>query len=308
MEKYGTYKLPDGFMNEEVRDEFVVTSDRKKIWAVELQLLNELLRVCDKHNIRVYVYAGTLLGAVRHGGFIPWDDDADVCLLHDDYVKLCEVATTEFKDPYFFQNALTDRKYFFRYARLRKSDTTGLIIGQESPDYNNGIFLDVFILNGLTDNKFLLKKQLFEMKITWKLCRAYIADLSQKSFYKRPFIWFAQFVEKILFKYEWLVELNSKVQGRYDYSAKKVALMTHGKKMMSEYWCAKEDFGEPDYMQFENLMVPVPSNYKTFLNNAYGDYMEFPPLEERGKWHDNVIVFAPDIPYKEYLLKNRKGN
>ena len=86
-------------MREEVRDEFLVTTERKKIWGVELQLLNELLRVCNKHNIKVYVFAGTLLGAVRHKGFIPWDDDADVCLLHDDYVKLCKVAPKEFKVP-----------------------------------------------------------------------------------------------------------------------------------------------------------------------------------------------------------------
>ncbi len=294
-------------MREEVRDEFLVTTERKKIWGVELQLLNELLRVCNKHNIKVYVFAGTLLGAVRHKGFIPWDDDADVCLLHDDYVKLCKVAPKEFKDPFFFQNALTDRKYFFRYARLRKSDTTGLIIGQESKEYNNGIFLDVFILNGLTDNKFLLKKQLFEMKITWKLCRTYIADISEKPLYKRPLIWFAQRLERKFVSYEWLVGLNSRVQGRYDHKADKVALITHGKAIMAKYWCRKKDFGEPRYMPLENLLVPVPRNYKRFLKNAYGDYMKFPPVEERGKWHENVILFAPDIPYKEFLEARTRG-
>ena len=309
MGKYDDYKLPPNFLDAEVRDEFTVNTERKKIWAVELQLLNELLRVCDKHNIRVYAYAGTLLGAVRHHGFIPWDDDADVCLLHDDYIKLCKVAADEFKEPFFFQTALTDRKYFFRFARLRKSDTTGLILGQESPEYNNGIFLDIFILNGLTDNKLLLKKQLFEMKITWKLCRAYIADLNTKPYYKRPIIWLARSIEHLLVSYEKLVDLNSKVQGRYDNKAEKVALMTHGKKMMQKYWCDKDDFLEPKYMPFENLQLPVPRNYEAFLTHAYGDYMKFPPVEERGKWHDNVILFAPDVPYKKFLeARGKKCN
>ena len=294
------------FYCEEIRDGFLVTEQRKKIWAVELDLLNELLRVCNKYNIKVFAYAGTLLGAVRHNGFIPWDDDADVCLLPEDYKKLCDVAEHEFKYPFFFQNALTDRKYFFRYSRLRRSDTTGLIIGQESPKYNNGIFLDIFILNGYTDNAFLLKKQLFEMKITWKLCRAYIADLKEKAWYKRFFIGFVQFIEKRIVTYEYLVKLNNRIQGKYDKTATNVALMTHGKKMMLKYWCDKRCFSSTKYLKFENIMLPVPGDYEPFLTHAYGDYMQFPPIEERGKWHDNVIEFDPDIPYLDYLKSRGK--
>ena len=307
MQNYENYEIPENFLDEEVRDEFVVTTTRKKIWAAELELLNELLRVCNKHDIRVHVFGGTLLGAVRHGGFIPWDDDVDVCLLHDDYEKLLKVAPSEIKYPFFFQTALTDRRYFLRFARMRKSDTTGVITGQETPEYNNGIFIDVFILNGYTDNKFLLRKQLFEMRLTWKLCRAYIARLDEKAKYKRPFIGTAQFIEKAVAPYETYVHMNDMVQGRYDNKTQKVALLTHGKKMMKKYWCYASDFDETVYLKFENLMVPAPANYERFLLNAYGDYMKFPPVEERGKWHENVITFDPDMPYVEYLKLKGKG-
>ena len=73
-------KLPLGFLDEEERSGFRVCLNQKKIWAIELDLLSEFMRVCAKHKIKYQVFAGTLLGAVRHGGYIPWDDDLDVCL------------------------------------------------------------------------------------------------------------------------------------------------------------------------------------------------------------------------------------
>ena len=148
--KYGLpikLELPDGFLDPEIRCGYQVTGEHKRIWAVELDLLAELLRVCSKHNINVQVYAGTLLGAVRHGGFIPWDDDLDVCMTYDDYSHLCKIADKEFKFPYFFQNGITDNHYFFGFARLRNSLTTGAVKGFEAYNYNNGIFIDINILN-----------------------------------------------------------------------------------------------------------------------------------------------------------------
>ena len=96
-------KISNTFFDEEIRDGYKVSREMKKIWAVELDLLNELNRVCNKHNIRCMAWAGTMLGAIRHKGFIPWDDDIDIMLFRDDYEKLCEIAPSEFTYPYFFQ-------------------------------------------------------------------------------------------------------------------------------------------------------------------------------------------------------------
>ena len=106
-------KLPEGFLDEEVRDGFTVTTERKKIWAVELDLLVEALRVCNKYGLKVWADSGTMLGAVRHKGFIPWDDDIDLAISRDDYEKLCEVGPKEFKYPYFLPYPQSDFNKFF---------------------------------------------------------------------------------------------------------------------------------------------------------------------------------------------------
>ena len=97
-------QLPEGFLNEEVRCGYVVTHEMKKAWAVMLDLLAELDRVCKKNNIKYYANGGTMLGAVRHKGFIPWDDDIDVMMFREDYDRLMEIGPKEFTYPYFFQN------------------------------------------------------------------------------------------------------------------------------------------------------------------------------------------------------------
>ena len=147
--------------DEEKRDGYVVETKMKKIWSVQLDLLMELQRVCNRYNIKMFVVWGTLLGAIRHKGFIPWDDDLDVGLLREDYDKLCEIASKEFCEPYFFQTADSDRNFFIGYARLRNSDTTGIIKDNLDVEYNNGIYIDIYPLDGYPQNNLKRKIQLF---------------------------------------------------------------------------------------------------------------------------------------------------
>ena len=96
---------PEGFLGEEVRCGYTVTKQMKEVWAIELDLLKQFDIICEKHGLHYCVAAGTLLGAIRHGGFIPWDDDIDVYMLRNDYNKLMMLAN-EFKSPYFLLPAV----------------------------------------------------------------------------------------------------------------------------------------------------------------------------------------------------------
>ena len=142
-------QLPNDFLEEEYRDGFLVSSQMKKVWAVELDLLAEFDRVCKKYNISYSLDSGSLLGAIRHKGFIPWDDDIDIIITRPNYNKLLDIVlkNNEFKEPYFFQCAYTDKNYIRGHAQLRNSDTTGILKSEVNCDcvFNQGIFIDIFI-------------------------------------------------------------------------------------------------------------------------------------------------------------------
>ena len=102
--------MTDG-MKTEMRDGYPVAPEMKKLWAVELDLLRVFLSHCERHGLKCWVEGGTLLGAVRHKGFIPWDDDLDVAMMRDDYDRLCQIGNDGLSEPYFLQTAWSPLPY-----------------------------------------------------------------------------------------------------------------------------------------------------------------------------------------------------
>ena len=111
------------FLEEEVREDYLVTSKMKKLWLVELDILNKFVQVCDKYDITYFADAGTLLGAVRHGGYVPWDDDIDIILLRKDFDRFLDVAKTEFQYPYYVYN-IHNNYADSLITRIMRLDTT----------------------------------------------------------------------------------------------------------------------------------------------------------------------------------------
>ena len=130
-------QIEDSFYQEEERCGYLVSAHMKKVWAVELDLLYQLDQVCKKYGIKYYASGGTILGAERHKGMIPWDDDIDLMMLRDQYDILCSHAD-EFKEPYFLQTFDTDEGYFRGHAQLRNSNTTGVLLSEVDPPGQRG--------------------------------------------------------------------------------------------------------------------------------------------------------------------------
>ena len=290
---------------EEEREDYLISSKLKSIWNTELDLTVRFLELCKKYNIKTFSFAGTMLGAIRHKGFIPWDDDVDFALLRPDYEKLLAVAEKEFKYPYFFQTALNDRDFFFGYARLRNSETTGLIKGNISKDYNNGIYIDIFCLDGIVDDEKLLKKQFDKRDFFQRMASVYNYKIKND---KSDFIHkLYRCTMKLLsrFKsYEYWVSEYDKTLSMYNSSAENFGMVTHPRNFIKKYFAKKEDLDELTEMAFETIKIPVPKNYDVILRNMYGNYMQYPPIEVRGKWHNEMIEFDPYMSYKEYIEKN----
>ena len=146
-------KLPEHFLEQETRCGYEIPSKSKKVWAIQLDLLQRLIEVCDKHDIKFQVAVGSLLGAVRHKGFIPWDDDLDVWMIREEYEKLCKLPQSEFGEPYFLQTTISDQKFVSTDSRFRNSQTTALLKGYADADYNNGIYIDIYVMDGYIDSR-----------------------------------------------------------------------------------------------------------------------------------------------------------
>ena len=283
------------FFKEEVRSDFLVTEKMKKIWAIELNLLVEFDRVCKKHGLKWFVDYGTLLGAARHQGFIPWDDDVDVSMFRVDYMKLLTIAPNEFRDPYFFQSAYTDEK-IWPFSKLRDSRTTAIEF-PEKKKMNQGIFIDIFPLDDVPANKdnsavFRIQTELW---FTIMAPHIIVRGLNEPRY---PFVLDRDIILDLLQNYDDAQKLaefekfNLSHFGEADhvnFLAEEISKVSPSKN--------KEYYREIIYLPFENITVPAPKGYEEILSIQYGDWHKF----VQGTSFHEGIFFDPDNPYTKYI-------
>lgn len=289
-------------MTEEIRSDYKVTTEMKKVWAVELDLLARFLKACKKHHLRCFADAGTLLGAVRHQGFIPWDDDIDLVMFREDYDKMVNMAPKEFEEPYFFQNTYSDIDYPRGHAQFRNSDTTGILLCERNKGirFNQGIFLDVFVLDGVVPNRFLLKKQQLEIEYRKKIMR-HLAACQEATSLKGKLLeaWIrimqitdireqAHLIDDLLRKYS-VTESEMVAPLNFMFETKR---RIRNKKL----------YEETIMLPFEFMDIPVPAGYDAFLTRRYGNYRKPAQVPTT---HGGVL-FDTERSYKEY--ENERGH
>ncbi len=285
--------IPPDFLKEEILCEFHVTEQRKKIWAVELDLLLQLDRVCQKHHLRYFLISGTLLGAIRHRGFIPWDDDADIAMPRADYEKFIRLKD-EFREPIFLQTPYTDNNYAASYARLRNSNTSAISPIIKYQKMNQGLFIDIFPLDNFVAAGALERyEQINRLNIeNGTFMRLTNPELNEKNrqrvaAYHRDHIKDFEEIQRLATMYN-------------DRKTDKLAIMLFTAEPLEINTWDAADFVSSIAGEFAGYSFPIPVGYRNILTQTYGDYMTFPPVEERGQHHGQYIL-EPDIPYKEFL-------
>lgn len=294
--------VPNLFLKEELRCGYTITAEMKKVWAVELDLLAHLIEVCEKYQIKFMATAGTLLGAIRHGGFIPWDDDLDVMMSRKEYDRLCKIASKEFTHPYFFQTEYTDPGSMRGHAQLRNSDTAA-ILSYEKGDFgfNQGIFIDIFVWDTVPDDEYEAIKQQMKInklrdkaKLLYRYSDGYVF---MKASVKRKLLYFAIKPFTILFPYRKIYKkFEVECQTNNGKKTDLVGLFSFDIHKGRFVWM-KSDLETIEWVDFEFLKIPIPVNYDRVLKKTYGNYME--PVKVPSE-HGNIL-FNTDVSYKGYL-------
>lgn len=274
----------------------------RELQLYRLGILEDITSICEKHNIKYVLHYGTLLGAIRHNGYIPWDDDIDIAVPWNDYKRLISVLKEEFSEKYFAQNIWTERKFPLIWTQVRVNGTTNMPAAYYDFDIHWGMCIDIFPLifadpdenkrkkneNRISFAESLLSKE-FDSMINSKTC-----SKKQRLINIIPCRIRRMMVKKILKKYvedpaeNGLVCPLQEIKKIYKYS----------------------DILVTEKHVFEGKMFCIPSGYDNVLTTEYGDYMIPPPEEERYGHEHSLGSIINDIhkDYREYQRELRNKN
>ena len=267
----------------------------KLLQEIELENLRMLMEICEKNHLRYYLIGGSLLGAMRHRGFIPWDDDIDVGLPRPDYNRFVQIAKGYLPAHMDVKTMSSDPNYKCYFTRLINNKKK---IYWDHGQYTAviGVWMDVFPLDGLPENRLLRKLQVFRVKLAKALYKFTQIDYVTTNRQNRPFserflIRFAQItrIGRLMNADRRLQNLDQALQ-RYDYDSSAYAWNfsgCYGKREIVPHI----QLGGSRTAEFEGMQVSIPEAAEDYLTSIYGDYMKLPPEDQR-KSHE--VRFAEE--------------
>ena len=273
----------------------------RELQLVELEILKEFIKVCNELNLIYYLDSGTLLGCIRHGGFIPWDDDIDVSMPREDYEIFLEKGQALLPEKYFIQWYKTEPEFTMNFAKIRNSDTTFIESSVKNSNINHGVYIDIFPFDGYIPQKKLSnfinckKYTLYNIQIDKKYTKSYITKSLKTKLICA--------LSNILYKKKSIQELiqnEEMIAKKYAYKDSKYVCSYSYFIEPSKHYMPKEYFGDGIMKNFEGIDARVPLKYDKYLTKIYGDYMKLPPEEERVAHHYNEIIDL-NKSYKIYV-------
>lgn len=307
------------FLEPETRCGTEITVATKKHWKVMLDMLEIVLDICKRENLTVWMAAGSVLGAVRHQGIIPWDDDIDVMMPRKDYNRFCKIAPKLLPPEYSAKTRFSDPAILDLFLKIRKRGTTAIMpsFADSHIKYDSSIFLDVFPLDRKPVNARVLERLL--------RCSLHVEKLNN---YYRSFVGRTRLLDLLSFRWlmHWLVATLYRLFGpvlnkvcdnlflylsRFNRQVSAFLCMcprnyyiwsSHSLESFARWTYPVEIFNETRYVPFEYLMVPIPSGFEQLLTISYGDWRKF----VRGTSFHSTLIVDTERDYKD-VLKQRFG-
>lgn len=289
------------FLMPEWRGDTYVSAQMKQIWKTELDIVEEFVKICKKHSLKYSLAGGTLIGAFRHGGFIPWDDDIDLEMPREDYDRFLDVAQRELPAHLFLQTTKTDPGRVVNFAQIRNSNTTCIDPHwvELGTVFNAGIGIDIFPVDGVPDSKM----RYFTTKWLVRICQSlqYNSQI-RKNFGLKGFL--KRYMAKSLCAVvgwknlyeirEWALRRNKMTQckrcGEFSY-----AISMRNPRLIWNTACYDSYLD----VKFEYLTLKAAAGYDEMNRTQYGDWM----VPVKGTGDHGVLYYDTTRPYKDVLVE-----
>jgi len=269
----------------------------RKLQLTQLQLLQEVDIICKRYGLSYNLSDGTLLGAVRHKGFIPWDDDIDIEMPYAHYKKFCKICRkTHNKNKYFLQTMETDKHHPYVFAKFRMNNTLHIRQGQEHMKFHHGIYIDIFPKYPVPDNIICRTLYLFIIARCKTILWAPVGIGTAKGPFKKGMYKLISLIPNFIPKkiiYTMVNNCNGKYSlslGAPSFGALKYSIK---KLIVPKATLAKLHVKDMVTLPFEGQKFSAPGNYHQILTNQYGNYKKLPPKHKRVGHHKSILTIFP---------------
>lgn len=279
-----------------------------EIQNVQLAVLKEFQSLCTKHKLDYFAIGGTCIGAVRHKGFIPWDDDIDVAMPFHDYQRLISIAKRELHHKYELIEGNTCEHFIFNFAKIHDVSTT--CIEQSVVKYKDrycGIFIDIFPIHNLPNSRWKRKVVINVNHVLNRMNMHVRFPMSDCQTAKRKLIHLIAAPFKLIGGYRFFSDMQNRLFAAYDkrQDCKYVIFPWRGRPVKNTLYSYKDvffatDFSEIKIAEFEDTVIRIPNGFDRYLRMDFGDYMQLPPECKRKPGHSTAII-SIGRAYKEYL-------
>ena len=262
-------------------------TELRHLQMVILGIMKDIDELCQRNHIDYYLDGGSTIGAVRHQGFIPWDDDLDIMMTYDNYERFIQACREQLDpDKYYIQEGLRDWPLNSSKIKLKGTYFEEIENNNGGKDNEYGIFIDVFKIDNTSDKRWQQRIQYAFAK--YRVCYGQLLRTYKTASWQKKLFMALSYPMKIGFIRHFVIRQSERYNGK---DTEYIASFYEPRRFKNSFF-KRTTFGIPQYMPFEDIQLPVQADYDNYLTTTFGNYMQLPPMEDRQQKHMLNIDFG----------------